>query len=453
MKKTYILFCCFLFIILAGNLSANEYSLNDLYKLALESSETIKISEEDLYISEREKDKAVADLIPTFSAFGQHTQYSDAKQSSDFLLQPDSTDEWGLRLNNTYSLGGREFTALDISKQGVEQSGLDLHAVKEGYLLRVAVQYYDVLRSEREIEIAAANVQRLTTERNAAKKRLEVGTAIKTALLRAEAELADAQSELIRAENILKIAKNLLAKTVGISGDYKVKEPVIGIDVKMPENGEIDLSFIIDDCPTAALDCLKEMALAGRAEIKSLMIESDITEDSIKLAKSTYWPDFSIEGAYVRSENDPSPSFELNERIYGILRLDFPFFEGGLKKAEVSEAKSRHRLAELSLSDLKRKVSVEVENSYITATTAASVLKPRQAEVEFAKETYNLVSKQFQYGLADSIDVIDANTRLLTSERELLNAQYVYVLALLRLQRDTGTLLTSVVGKSVVSSQ
>jgi outer membrane protein len=445
MKKIFLFISyCSVMLIPYSSLGI-EYSLDDLYRLALERSETIKIAEEDLYISAREKDRAVADLIPTLSAFGQHTRYSDAKLASGFLLQPDSTDEWGLRLNNTYSLGGREFTALDISRQGIEQSRFDLHAVKEGYLLEVAVQYYDVLRAEREIEIAAANVQRLTTERDAAKKRLEVGTAIKTALLRAEAELADAQSELIRSENILKISKNLLAKTVGISGDYKVKEPRIGIDVKMPENGEIDLSFLMDDCQMAALDCLKEKALAGRAEIQSLIIQTDITEDSIELAKSTYWPDLSVEGVYAREENDPSRTFELKEQVYGVLRLDFPFFEGGLKKAEVSEAKSRHRQAEYSLSDLKRKVIVELENSYIAATTAASVLKPRQAEVEFAKENYNLVSKQFQYGLADSVDVMDANTRLVTSERELLNARYVYVLALLRLQRDTGTLLNSVV--------
>ena len=194
MKKIllFLIYCTFMLIPFSA--FGTEYTLDDLYRLALKQSETLKIAEEDLYISERQKDKAVADLIPTFSAFGQHTEYSDAQMASGLLLQPDSTDEWGLRLNNTYSLGGREFTALDISKQEVQQSRLDLHAVKEAYLLKVAVQYYDILRAEREIEIAAANVQRLTTERNAAKKRLEVGTAIKTALLRAEAELADAQS-------------------------------------------------------------------------------------------------------------------------------------------------------------------------------------------------------------------------------------------------------------------
>jgi outer membrane protein len=444
--------CFLLFIFILLNITfplrsySAEYSLDDLYELALEISETIKIAEEDLYISEREKDRSVAELIPTLSAFGQHTRYSDKKISSEFLLQPEHTNEWGLRLGNTYSLGGREFTALDISKQGIEQSRYDLHAVREDYLMGVAVQYYDVLRSKREIEIAAANVQRLTTERDAAKRRLEVGTAIKTALLRAEAELADAQSELIRAENVLKVAKNILSKTVGIREEYTVREPLEGVDYTLPEQGEIDLSFLVDSCEMSPLDCLKKLALTNRAEIRSLATLKEIAEENIEIAKSTYWPDLSIEGVYAREKNEPSRTFELDERIYGMLKLDFPFFEGGLKKAEVRKAQAQLRQAEYSLSDLKREIRVEVENSYIVATTAASVLKPRKAEVEFGKENYSLVSKQFQYGLADSVDVMDANTRLVTSERELLNAQYVYVLEMLRLKRVTGMLLTSVVG-------
>jgi outer membrane protein len=427
------------------SLYAEVYSLNELYKLALERSEVIKIAEEDLYISEREKDKALADLIPTFSAFGQHTRYSEEKLSAGFLLQPSHTNEWGLRLNNTYSLGGRQFRALDISRQEVEQSRFDLYSVREGYLMNVAVQYYDVLRAKREIEIAVANVQRLTTERDAAKKRLEVGTAIKTALLRAEAELAAAQSELIRAENVLKVAKNNLSKTVGIRGDYDVQEPREGIDFILPKDGEIELSLLTGECTLPVIDCLIELALSERSEIKSLTIKNRIAEDNIYQSKSTYWPDLSVEGIYSREENDPSRSFELNEQIYGVLRLDFPFFEGGLKRAQVAEAKARLRKVEYGLSDLKRQIIVEVENSYIVATTAASILKPRKAEVEFASENYNLVSKQFQYGLTDSVDVMDANTRLVTSERELLNAQYVYVLELLQLKRVTGTLLKSVI--------
>ncbi len=71
--------------------SAEEYSLGDLYRLALDRSETIKIAEEDLYIAERGKDKARAVFLPTLSAFGYHTRFSDEKRQDGILLQPENT--------------------------------------------------------------------------------------------------------------------------------------------------------------------------------------------------------------------------------------------------------------------------------------------------------------------------------------------------------------------------
>jgi outer membrane protein len=446
--KKLVFALCLLLYFAPELLSAEVYSLNELYRVALERSEVIKVAEEDLYISERDKDSALADLIPTLSAFGYHTRYTDAKTSSGFLLQPDYTNEWGTKLGTTYSLGGREFTNLKIAQDGIDQSAFDLHSVREGYLLNVAVQYYAVLRAKREIEIAAANVQRLTKQRDVARKRLEVGESIKTDVLRAEAELADAQSELITSENTLKVANNVLAKTVGIREEYDVREPQPGIDYRDPDNGDITLDFLKGECTNPITECLKQLALSERSEIRSLMVQKDIAERSVASAKSSYWPDLSLEGIYSKQENEPSRSFELNEQVYGVLRLDFPFYEGGAKKAAVSKAHAKLRQTKYYLSDLKQQISKEVENTYIVATTAVAVLKTRQAAVKFAQENYNLVSKQFQYGLADSVDVIDANTRLITSEREIVNAEYVYQLALLTIKRVTGTLL-----KTVVSSQ
>jgi len=46
--------------------------------------------------------------------------------------------------------------------------------------------------------------------------------------------------------------------------------------------------------------------------------------------------------------------------------------------------------------------------------------------------------------LADSIDIIDANTTLVTAERELANAQYNYQFAIIKLQRAVGVLLESI---------
>jgi outer membrane protein len=436
MKKLPLFTILFSIILMPFGVIAADYSLNDLYSIALERSEAIKIAEEELYISEREKNMARSVLMPTISAFGNHTRYSEEKRQSSFLLQPDYNNEWGVRLDQSFSLSGRELTAFKIAKEGIKKSGYDLKAVREAHIFEVAAGYYTVLAENKGLEIAAANEQRLTKHRDAAKKRLEAGVAIKTVLLRAEAELAGAQSDLIRAGNSLKIAKTRLARRAGLNGDFDIKEPVQG--------KELDLGLLVGECGLAVIDCLKEAALSERAEIRSMSVQKDTAEDKVKFAKGAYWPSLSVEGVYIREENEPASTFGLDERIYGVLRLDFPFFEGGLRRAEVGAARARLRQTEYGLSELRRQINVEVENSYLIFITQGAVLNRLRAEVEYALDNFNAVTKQFRHGLADSIDVIDANTLLATSQRELANSEYLYQLAFIRMQRSIGTLLTSV---------
>jgi len=450
MKKELLFVLCFLFIFIPNSISAEEYSLDDLYRLALERSETIKIAQEDLYISEQGEDKAISTLLPTLSAFGNHTRYNKEKRSATSILQPEYSTSWGLRLDQSFSLSGRELTALKIAKETIIKSVFDLDAVKEEYLLSVASAYYDVLKSKKAVEIARANVERLKKHRDAAGIRLKVGEATKTVLLRAEAELSGAEADLIKAENNLRLTKVILARTVGIEGDYDVKDSHLSSLVSRPSDG---LDILATDCQLSTADCLKQRALSERAELKTFELQKKIAENEFKYAKGTYWPSLSVEGVYSRKEDNPASS-AIKESIYGGLKLDFPFFEGGLRRAEVREAKAKLRQAELNLSDFKNTVNVEVENAYLNLITESGILEKLQAEVEYSLDNYNVVSKQFEYGLANSIDVMDANTLLVTAERELTNAKYDYQLAILKLKRASGTLLKTIVSQqSPVNSQ
>lgn len=433
-KQIIVTFILFFFAAVAapGNLFAEEYSLNDLYRIALEHSERIKISEEDLYIVSRDKDKAEAALIPDLSAFVNYTRYTEDKLSSTGLvIQPDNSESWGLRLEQSFSLSGREFTAFRVSKDNIEKSGYVLYSVKESYLFNLSSAYFDVLRAEKSVEIAKANVDRLTKHRDAARTRLKVGEVTKTALLRAEAELSGRQSELVRTENGLALSKAVLVKIAGISKDFTLKEE----QLKEPEG-------------ILSLDALQEEALAERAELKGAELQKRIAGEEFKYAKGAYWPSLSIEGVYSRKDEDPASVFLNKESIYGGLKLNFPFYEGGMKKAETRKAEAKERQAKLIYEDLKKRINIEVEGAYLDLKTQGRSIKYLEDQLAFAGDNYNAVSKQFQYGLTDSIDVMDANTLLVSAERELANAGFNYRLAVLKLRLATGTLL-----KTVLSSQ
>lgn len=441
-----LIFMMHIFIMLIVPTSKNlfaeqEYSLEDLYRIALERSEKIKISGEDLYVSEKGRDKALSSLLPKFSAFWDYTRYSGEKTavfgSTLLAIQPEYSASWGLRLDQAMSMGGRELTAFKISKENIEKSKFELYAVREGYLLSVASAYYNVLKAQKALEIAMVNSERLAKHRDAAATRLKVGDVTKTDLLRAEAELSGSQADLVKADNNLKLTKAILARVVGLKDDYNVKEP----DIKGKPAEEYVLSS------------LKEKALLERAELKSLSLQKKITEDQVRYAQGAYWPTLSVEGVYSRMEEEPTLPFFLRESIYGMLSVTFPFFEGGMRRAEVGEAKARLRQSDLIYEDLKKTIMIEVESAFLEFQTQKGVLKSLEDEVTFARDNFNSVSRQYEFGLASSIDVIDANTLLSTSERQLEDAKYDYQLSVLKVERATGTLLKTVASQqsSVIS--
>jgi len=404
-----------------------EYSLDDLYGIALQRSEKIKVSEENLYIAKLGKEKAFSVLVPKVSAFGNYTKYSEDKSTGFGVIQPDFATVWGMKLEQSFSLSGRELTGLKMAEENIVRNSYDLYAAREEHLFAVASAYYDVLKAKKILDIADSNLERLTKHRNAAEKRLKVGEVTRTALLRAEGELSGARSDQLTVKNGWELARAILARIVVINRDFQLREA--------PR----------EDMQISSLTSLQEIALAERAEIKSLESQKKIAGQQIQYAKGTYWPELSVSGVYKGADQSPASPFLLKESAYGELSLDFPLFEGGLRRAEVREAKAKERQAGLFYEDLKKTIQIEVESAYLELVTQKGILKFLEDQLVFARDNYYAVSKQFEFGLADSIDVMDANTLLVSAERKVAEAVYNYQLSILRIKRVTGVLLKTVV--------
>jgi len=129
------------------------------------------------------------------------------------------------------------------------------------------------------------------------------------------------------------------------------------------------------------------------------------------------------------------------ESIFGGVALNFIIFEGGLRRAEVSEAKARERQAALFYEDLRKEIGIEVQSAYLDLVTQKGILQFSDDQLAFARDNYQAVARQFDFGLSNSLDVLDANTLLVSTETKAVSAVYNYRLALLRMKKATGTLL------------
>jgi len=409
-------------------LFAKEYSLDDLYSVALKRSEKIKLSEEELLISKLNRDRAFSVLIPTLSTFGNYTKYTEEKKSSTgSILQPDYNDSWGVRLEKSLSVSGREFTALGQAMDNIEKKRYDLLTVKEEYLAGVSEAFYSVLQAREAVQIADSNLERLQKYREAAQKRLDIGEATKTALLRAQGEVSGALSDQIQANNKLAITRIVLARIVGIDSDFNLNEP---------ESMESEV---------ASLPQLQEIAKKNRYELKSLKSQLKMAEKQIEYSRGALWPTATFITTYSRLTQEPRSTSGYNdEAISAGISLNFPFYDGGLRKVDIREAEAQKRQIDLIYDDQEKIIEVEVENSWLYVSAQKSVIKYLEDQLIFATNNYYAVSKQFEFGLSDSIDIIDANNLLLTSQLKLSDAKYNYQLSLLKLKRAIGALLKEV---------
>ena len=425
----------------------NIYSLNEIYRLALARSEQVGISEEDLFLARLTRKKAFSVLFPELSTYGTYTRYllnesfadffsgSEGEESFGGFASPESSTTWGLQLSQRFTLNGKELIALKITEDTIEKSEYDLFAVKEEFLFGVAAAYFNVLKAEKTFDIAEANVVRLTTYRDAVDVKLRLEEVLKTDMFRAEAELSNAKAELLAVENQLKYARAVLIQLTGVESDYGVS----------------DAGSFPDPTEDHGVSELKAVAYEHRAELKSVEKQQIIAEDQVRYYRSEYWPTVSISGSYSKTEQSPSDALALsNEDLSVGLTLNFSLFDGGLKKAQVGEALAQKRQADLGYRSVKKQIDLEVEQAYLSVFSAKSMLGALKDQVLYARSNYDAVLKQFQYGTANSVDIMDANTLLVTAERQLSDADYTYQLAILKLNRSQGMFLSLLEEKGIL---
>ncbi len=431
--------CLAVFILLIGIGSSwaaddeSPYGLLDVYRIALERSEKIKLSEENLFIAEQTREKALAVLIPTLSAFGNYTHYSERKTTGpmDSLLQPYYHNSWGVRFDQTFTLNGKELKAYEMAKENILKSEEDLRSVKEDYLRWTSDAFFNVLRMRRALEIAKADVRRLQTHRDAVDKRVRFEVATKTDLYRAEAELSKSRADLARVANALKLAKAVLAGNLGLPADWRV----------IDENEKLISPIEID------LEEMKQRAAQNRPELKALKLQTGIAEKQIKLAEGDFWPTVSFEGVYRQYDQHPIGDAINRESAWLGFNVNFTLYDGGLRRASVREAEAWKRQADLMLADRIKQVNVEVENAYLDYITQTGIRKSRTDQLTFARENFTAVTKQFEHGLSNSVDIMDANTLLVTSEVELADVELRCGLAFITLKYTTGSLLSEVLDR------
>ncbi len=307
------------------------------------------------------------------------------------------------------------------SKVGVKTAKAEDESAHNLTVNQVAKAYLNALRTKASLEAGEADVELAQALVRLAESQKRAGTGTGIEITRAQVQLANQQQRLLTARTNFNRAKLQLLR-------------VIGLPMERPVELDGKLEFQLVDNPS--VEASLATAKASRPDLKAQQSREEGARLSYSATKMERVPSVAAFGDYgtIGTGFDNS----LVTRTYG-LSLRVPIFDGGRRDARRSESLSAYRQESVRTRDARQQVELEVreaieslQSAQAQVTTAEDGLKLSQRELEQAERRYKA-------GVANSIEVIDAQTRLERARDNRIVALFNYNLARIDLETARGT--------------
>ncbi len=227
------------------------------------------------------------------------------------------------------------------------------------------------------------------------------------ALAQARVNLANAEVQLITAQNNYRIAKAQLNQAMGtpIGTEYEVADDELG-----PVEDE-----------QRPLERLVELAIANRPELLAFERQREAAELTAAAIKGAYGPSLSA-GAGVSKSGTALDALGDNWNLS--LSLAWGIFQGGLTTGQLHEAQRNVDAAAAQLQGERLQVSFDVEQAQATLEGNRASLGAAGDAVTNARDQLRLAEGRYTAGVGSIIELSDAQLSLTNAEAQLVQAQY-----------------------------
>jgi outer membrane protein len=250
---------------------------------------------------------------------------------------------------------------------------------------------------------------------------VDVGARPAIDLAQARADRANAELQLVNADNAYEVAKAQLNQAVGVEQDthYDVAdapaEPVPG-----------------EDSPVQALF---DEALANRPEVAAQIQQVRAQELAVRALQGSYFPSLGASTA-LTDAGEHLGKMAWNWNVS--LTLTWGLFRGGGDRARVREAEANVRAAQAQMDSLRLSVRVQVEQALLGVRAARIGITAAQDVLDNARVRLNLAEGRYQTGIGSIIELSDAQVALTNAAAQRVQADYSLAAARASLQRARG---------------
>jgi outer membrane protein len=344
-------------------------------------------------------------------------------------IERGTSNSAGATVNGKYPLFNRPNDAtIEQARKSLLVAQADLETAEQDLIVRLAQAYFDVLAAQDNLNTTRANKAATAEQLASAKRNFEVGTATITDTREAQARYDLGTAQELQAENDLHTKQIALDTFVGRTN--VTPKPLlvpVALPAPVPANAEEWVTIGDNLHPTVrrarvGLDVATletEKARAGRLP----------TVDAIASVGTTHASGSSLA---VVPGNTTSATIGV--------QLNWTLYSGGAVQNRIKETLSLEEKARSDLEAARRGVAQGARVAYFGVTSGLSQVKALEAAESSSKLALEATQLGYKVGVRVNLDVLNAQSQLFQTQRDLAKARYDVLVGTLKLRQSSGQL-------------
>lgn len=410
-----------------------KLTIEESLQIGLQNSRQIKISESVLRSSDEKITEYSSQMLPKLSLSAGYT-YMNLNDPAEIGFGP-----FPMEVKNPFTLYGMQlsiqqpiFTGFQLSSQksSAENNYEAMNSEHQKNINSKAFEiysaYWNLFKAQKQVELIEEYTHSLDEDLRKTKDFVDNGLATMNDYLKLELQDANTMLQLIDAKNTREVARATFNKVIGLP---------------LNDSTEIETSFISPQPTEFNYEELMIEAANTRLELKSMEFKILSGEDRITAANSNWWPKLYASGNFFLY-NVNAETFSMdNEKLqlwFAGLSLSWDLWNWGYTSSKSAQAEEDVLQNKESLELLKEQIEIEVYNAYLTLNSNIEKIKVSQFAVLSAQENFRITKDKYDYQLATTNDIIDAEVDLLNSQTKLTIVQADYELAKVKLDLVVG---------------
>ena len=312
--------------------------------------------------------------------------------------------------------------SIDIAKAQLDGAEQDL-------IVRTTQAYFDVLAAQDTLNVVQAQKKAVSEQLAAAKRNFEVGTTTVTDSREAQARFDLVIAQEIAAENDLRVKKLALDQLVGKSN---VSPKPLATPVALPSIAPADVQAWVNQAETTHPSVLQASKALEIARLET------------SKAEAGHKPTIDLVGQYqiarAPSTSAAIPGYVRNNTATVGVQFNLPLYAGGAVQNRVKETLALEEKARTDLEAAKRGVSQATRSAYFGVLSGLGQVKALEAAQASSQSALDANKLGYQVGVRINIDVLNAQSQLFQTQRDLSVARYNVLIGGLRLRQASGQL-------------